>query len=117
MVEYEHYRENLRHVVRPDETAERSDTPRVKLSDYEALMLQHVLTEYAGYMAGDNEERVAEAYIDYIDMTVRDEGRSFIWLYAHTDLAVSVLQDAVEKSFIVDPDLQSAVDRLADQQS
>lgn len=91
------YRENLRHVVRPDVPEERREANSATINDYDALKLRRDLSEYAAYESPTGEhESIALAYIQYIDMVVRDEKKQIVTLYAHTETAVEVLQAAAE---------------------
>ena len=96
MVTLRNYRDNLRHVVRPDKPSERREADRYIVSDYEALALQHLLREFEAYSADTDEAAdIARAYIEYIDLVVREEERKQVGLYAHTREAHQVLADAV----------------------
>lgn len=90
----DHYRERLGDVVRPEDPAERDDS-HATLTDFEALYLRMALTDYAAYKAptADHEE-IALAYLDYINMVVRDEEKSMVKFYAHTETAREVLYEA-----------------------
>jgi len=89
------YDNQLRHVARPEQN--RQSATRVRLEDWQALAIQDPLIEYASYVAPDAEhEAVAMAYAEYIDMVVREEGKNFVYLYAHTDVAEDVLLTADE---------------------
>lgn len=93
----EHYRDNLRYVVRPEAPADRQNADRVRVRDYEALYLYDGLVEYAAYEASDAEEEgIALAYAEYIHMVVRDEGRNQVHLYAHSETAQQILADALD---------------------
>jgi len=84
------YENQLRHVARPEK--DRQSATRVRLEDWEALLMQRELIEYASYEAPDAEhEAVAMAYAEYIDMVVRDEAKNFVYLYAHTHVAEDVM--------------------------
>lgn len=84
------YDNQLRHVARPEQN--RQSATRVRLEDWQALAIQDPLIEYASYVAPDAEhEAVAMAYAEYIDMVVREEGKNFVYLYAHTQTAEDVL--------------------------
>lgn len=96
MVELQHYRSSLRHVVRPDTPSERLQSPKLSLTDWEALYARMVLREYATYGAEDGEGDLALAYAEYIDMSVREEGNTLVEMYAHTDEAAEVLRSAFE---------------------
>jgi hypothetical protein len=90
----DHYRANLDHVVRPENPDER-DEPYAMVDDWAALLLRRHLTEFAAYAApSPDAEAVALAYAEYIDMAVRDEGKRQVKLFAHTDKAERVLDDA-----------------------
>ena len=115
----EHYRDNLRHVIRPDVPTERYDAPSMPIEDYEALALLRRLREYADYELGPSDEHhdVARAYIEYINMCVRDEERPMFTLYAHTTVAVETLKGAVQSTSTYVPSeiieaLQDSVDAL-----
>lgn len=90
-----HYEENLRHVVRPERPGERTTAPKVVLSDYEALYLAYLLRHYAAYDAPGNHRDIAWAYVEYIDMVVRDEERTTVAIFAHTHDAFEVLEQAL----------------------
>lgn len=92
------YRQVLRHVVRPEESSERKESPRVHLLDYEALVLKRALAEFAGYYARDEtEERIALGWVEYIDMCIHEERSKSFYLYAHTDKATTVFYAAIGK--------------------
>jgi len=91
----EHYRDNLRHVIRPDKPREREESPKAGLADFEALYLAHLLRDYAAYDAPGHHRGIAWAYVEYIDMVVRDEGRSTVVVYAQTHDAFEVLDQAL----------------------
>lgn len=95
MSDLENYRDNLRHVVRPDDPSQRADSTRVTMTDYEALYLRGLLRTFANYGATDGQEPIARAYVEYIDMAVRSEGATTLDVYAHTQRAEAVLLDAV----------------------
>lgn len=96
-MDLDHYRENLRHVVRPDDGSERTDSDRVLLEDWEALYLRQHLPVFAAYAADDaQQEEIALSYAEYIDMVVRDEERTHVYVYAHTPAAKEVLYDVVD---------------------
>lgn len=91
-MDLDHYRENLRHVVRPDDPSEGEKSDRVLLEDWEALYLRQHLPVFAAYAADSaQEEEIALSYAEYIDMVVRDEGRTHVFVYAHTPAAKEVL--------------------------
>lgn len=93
----QHYRDSLRHIVRPEKPSERLSASSVPLDDYEALYFQTALIEYASYEAPSEETAtIARGYSEYIDMVVRDEGEAYVPLYVHTDEAAAVLAEAVE---------------------
>lgn len=93
----DHYRENLEHVVRPEDPSERRTADSISLHAYEALYLRRGLLSYAAYDAPSAEhEGVALAYAEYIDTAVRDNRVDHVSLYYHTDTAVVVLVDAVD---------------------
>lgn len=92
----DNYRENLRHVVRPEERNERQASPSFTLADYEALYLRQCLREYAAYEApSQRKASIAWAYAEYADMCVRDERRSEVAFYAHTTDAYEVLVESL----------------------
>ena len=111
MAELSTYRDNLRHVVRPDRPSERPDANRYIVSDYQALALQHLLREFEAYSADTDEHAdIARAYIEYIDLVVREEGRTQVEIYAHTREARQVLADAVlMHDHMIDLDLLTAI--------
>lgn len=95
----ENYRENLHHVVRPEESYDRLDSPHVVLTDYEALVLCHALREFAAYQAKSQEHTaIALSWIEYINMVVRDEGSTMVRIYAHTEEAQAVYMAALANS-------------------
>lgn len=98
MSERPNYREQLRHLCRPDTPSERIQSQYISLTDWEALYASIVLKEYATYGALDcsEEESIALAYAEYIDMSVREEGNRLVDLYAHTEWAEDVLLSAFE---------------------
>lgn len=92
----ETYRNQLRHIVRPEDPTDRQNSDRVPLDDYEALYLRHALPMWAAYNAEtQTEEEIAVGYGQYINQVIRDEGKNFIYLYAHTPEAKGVLQAVV----------------------
>ncbi len=92
----ETYRTVLRHVVRPDDPLERSESRSVYVTDYEALMLKWCLHEYHSYGAPTDEYReIATGYIEYIKMCVYDENKNMFRLFFHTDTARRVLEGAL----------------------
>lgn len=96
-MDLDHYRENLRHVVRPDDPSEGEKSDRVLLEDWEALYLRQNLPVFAAYEADNAEqEEIALSYAEYIDMVVRDERRNHVFVYAHTPAAKKVLREVVE---------------------
>lgn len=89
----DHYRDNLRHVIRPEKPSDRMESDRILLSNYEALYLRQQISNWAAYYADTEEaEAIALAYVDYIDMVVHDEREPTLHLYAHTDVAKDVLR-------------------------
>lgn len=110
----EHYEQELRHVARPDSDYERSVTPKAPLADYEALYLARLLRDYAAYNAAEDQRNIAWAYAEYIDMVVRDEGRSAVVIYAHTPLAHYVLEQAVLSTNGGETQLQQSVRQSID---
>lgn len=92
----ETYRQNLRHVVRPDDASQRKDARHVVLNDYDGLLLRACLEEYIGYGApSDTHRDIAKSYIEYINMAVRDEEKRIFRLYVHTKEAKQVFEEAV----------------------
>jgi hypothetical protein len=91
------YEEQLRHVAEPAAPSERRKAVTATIEDYHALWLTDVLRDYAHYGDHDydDEGAIAVAYASYIDAKVRDEGRSYVDLYAHTDVAVETLLNAI----------------------
>jgi hypothetical protein len=91
------YEDQLRHVAEPAAPSERRKAVTATLADYQALWLTDVLREYSHYGDHDynDEGAIAIAYASYIDAKVRDEGRSHVDLYAHTDVAVETLLNAI----------------------
>lgn len=86
----EHYRESLTHIIRPEQN--RQDASRIRLDDWEALYLYDPLVEYAAYSAPDAEhETVALGLAEYLDNTVREEGKDHVYVYHHTGVAETVL--------------------------
>jgi hypothetical protein len=86
-----HYRNQLRHIVRPEDPAERG-TNSVAVNDYAALFLYRKLVEYASYEAETaEEEEIALGYAEYINDVIRNEGKNVVRLYAHTSAARDVL--------------------------
>lgn len=89
------YRENLEHVVRPENPTEREKSNYIFVSDSEALSLARALETYTGYETpSDTHRDIAMAYIEYINLVVREEKEKFVYIYAHTEEAIEVL-DAV----------------------
>lgn len=91
------YENNLRHVAEPASPDERERAVSTTIRDYEALFLTEVLREFAHYGDHDDERQggIAVAYAAYIDKQVRANARSYIDLYAHTDVAAETLLDAL----------------------
>lgn len=96
MPSLQHYRSNLRHLVRPDTPSERVQSPQIALTDWEALYARMALREWATYGASGEEQDLALAYAEYIDYSVREEDNSLVELYAHTEAAQDVLRTAFE---------------------
>jgi len=97
--ELSHYRDNLRHVVRPSDSTERETAEySYSLSAWQALKLRTGLREKAHYewAADERKHMIALAYAEYIDMCVRDERRENVQVYAQTDAARQVLVAALE---------------------
>lgn len=95
-MELDHYRENLRHVVRPDEPSQRRESSSIKLRDYEGLYLAEHLREYAEYEETDEElDAIARSIIEYVEMCVRDEDRTVFDLYLHTSEARTVVKRGI----------------------
>lgn len=93
----QHYRDSLKHIVRPEKPSERLDQPHIELADFEAVYFVRHLYEYAAYEAETQmASTVARGYAEYIRMVVRDEGKKNVRLYAHTGLAWTVLLSAAE---------------------
>lgn len=92
----ETYRTVLQHVVRPEESYDRLDSPHAYLQDYESLILVRALREYAAYYAPTKEHTdIALGWIEYIFMNVREEKRSSFRIYAHTYTAQEVYNEAL----------------------
>jgi hypothetical protein len=91
------YEDQLRHVAEPAAPSERRKAVTATIEDYQALWLTDVLREYSYYGDHDydDEDDIATAYASYIDAKVRDEGRSYVDLYAHTDVAIETLLNAI----------------------
>jgi hypothetical protein len=91
------YEANLRHVAEPQAPSERDKAIRTTIEDYEALWFTEALREFAHYGDHDPDAQsgVAVAYASFIDKKVRDEGKSHVTLYAHTETAASTLLDAL----------------------
>jgi hypothetical protein len=87
----------LKHVAEPQTPDERDESDHTTLSDFQALWFVEALREYANY--GDHDKDVqadiATAYVEFINKKIRDEGRRSVNLYAHTDVAVETLLDAL----------------------
>lgn len=115
-MEMENYRSTLRHIVRPEKQEERVDATSITVEDFEALYLVEALDEYAAYHADDETRaEIAQGYVEYIDMVVRDEQSSHVTLYAHTYHARAVLDDAVNSRLDHVNNLHnSLVERFAD---
>jgi hypothetical protein len=88
------YEDNLRHVAEPASPSERDKAVSTTIEDHEALWFTEALREFAHYGDTDNGE-VAVAYASFIDKKVRDEGKSYVTLYAHTETAAETLMDAL----------------------
>lgn len=87
------YRDNLRHVVRPEDPAERDGG--VSISDWAALQLAEALKEYAAWESPTStHEEVALAYAEYINHVVRNEEKTTVQLFFHTETAEEVLYEA-----------------------
>lgn len=103
----DNYRDVLEHVVRPEDPSDREDCTRVRLNDYEALYLYDALVEYAAYTARSREEeQIALGFAEYIDLSVRDERKSLVYLYPHSTVAKAVLIEAAEERSDKVSDLQ-----------
>lgn len=91
------YQENLRHVAEPAAPSERDKAVSTSVKDYAALWFTEPLREFAHYGDPDDERQseIAVAYTSYIDAKVRDEGKQFVEIYAHTKLAADTLLDAL----------------------
>lgn len=96
------YRDNLHHVVRPEDPRARPDAPHIMVEDYEALALRRLLIEYEAYGAGTQEERdIAAAYKEYIEYVVYQEQKETFRLYAHTEAARVVLHDTLNVQMFI----------------
>lgn len=91
------YRDNLSHVVRPEDPVEREDADRIRLNDYEALYLYEAFVEYAAYGGDETKVDIASAYAEYIDNAVRDERKNVVYLYTHTTEAAETIVDAIDE--------------------
>lgn len=112
-MDMDNYRDNLEHVVRPEDPEDRKEANSILLSDYEALYLRDGLTEFAAYDSEtDEEEAVALAYVEYIDMVVRDERGLTVSIYAHTAVATDVLDGAMLN--VPRDDVHGTVDMMVD---
>lgn len=90
------YRNNLRHVVRPEESSDRAESTSIVLTNWEALAVVEGLREYAAYHAPNSERsEIAIAYIEYAQMVVHEERKSSVQFFAHTEEARRVLTDGV----------------------
>ena len=101
----EHYRDSLRHIVRPEDPSDRRNVDDVvHLFHYEALYVRGALYEWSQYGAENEEEAdIALGLVEYIDMTVHDERKSEITIFLHTERARKVLEEAVsDRSHVVD---------------
>lgn len=90
------YEDQLRHVAEPQSPSERTKAVSTTIEDHEALWFTEALREFAHY--GDTEGDqggIAVGYASFIDQKVRDEGKSYVTLYAHTEEAASTLLDAL----------------------
>lgn len=93
----ENYRDNLSHLVRPEDPRERVDSFWHSFHNYEALYLKDILQDYGAYGTDDAEKTgIAEAYVEYIKMVVHDEQKTTVKVFAHTTEARELLRDAVE---------------------
>lgn len=107
----EHYRERLRHVVRPEDPSERQPENRVMLEDYEALYLAQMLPSYAAYNADSKqEEDLCLAYAEYINNVIRNEEKGHVYVYAHTEEARGLLREIVE-TYMGGFDLDESIER------
>jgi hypothetical protein len=116
----QHYRDSLRHIVRPDEPHERVESRHLTIEDYEALFLYDGCVEYASYGADTGEkESIALGYAEYINDVVRNEGRGRVSLFVHTDTALDVLCGIID-ALTVEPyesDMRDALlERIIDLQ-
>lgn len=89
------YENNLEHVAEPATPSQREEADFINIRDYEALWFAEVLQEFAYYGDSGELEEIAVAYTDFIEKKVRDEWRSHVSLYAHTDDAIDTLEFAL----------------------
>lgn len=91
------YNQNLRHVAEPAAPTERRRAVSASVSDYEALWLAESLRDYAHYgdHPDDSHDDIAMAYVEYIDRQVRENEKTHVTLYAHTDEAADTLMGAL----------------------
>lgn len=120
----DHYDENARHCIRPAAPADRESAQSTTLAAWQALKLRTGLREMAFYEWADKEpyesetqhgrstsnnedegnyHSIALAYAEYIDTCVRDERQETVQLYAHTDVAEDVLEQAFAHEELGDP--------------
>lgn len=91
------YQDNLRHVAEPQAPSERDKAVSTTVEDFEALWFTDALREFAHYGDHDHESQsgIAVAYASFIDQKVREQGKSYVTLYAHTEVAAETLMDAL----------------------
>jgi hypothetical protein len=91
------YTDNLRHIAEPQAPSEREKAVSTTIEDHEALWVADILREFAHYADHDHDDQsgIAVGYASFIDKQVRDHGKSYVTLYAHTDVAAETLMDAL----------------------
>lgn len=99
------YEENLRHIAEPAASSEREKAVSTTVEDHIALWFTDVLREWAHYESEDEEARgIAVGLASFIDKKVRDQGESYVTLYAHTEKAVDTIEEAAMYGARQDPD-------------
>jgi hypothetical protein len=88
------YEDNLRHIAEPAAPSERDKATTVTLDDWVALWFAEVLREYAHYVADEPHDGIAVGLASHIDKKVRDHGKSYVPIYAHTNEAVEAIERA-----------------------
>jgi len=91
------YEESLEHIAEPSDPSGRADADSIMLPDYVALWFAEQCREWAYHETDSEKQTCAVGVASYIDAKVREESKSHVRVYTHTELATEVLSSVAEE--------------------